>query len=293
MAPDHYATLGLSPTSEDVVIRAAYRALIRRYHPDGNASTAAAARARAINAAYEVLIDPERRAQYDALRSSEAWPHPPKRRSRLPAPSRLFAAACVTVLLVLVYLVTWSPLSLVKPPERVTHLPPHTPKPAAELPSLLPVEEPAVIAATDEEAVANPQLDGPLPTVPLPPLAPAIRPASPKPAPPRLALARPVVAQPAVAQPSPSFNCRAARTPGEMVVCGDANLASLDRQQALFYSQSWLGADPARRSQLQTTHGRFLARRDSCRSAACTRAAYLGRMREVSEIMMGPAKRAN
>ena len=114
MTPDYYATLGLSPTSEDVVIRAAYRALIRRYHPDGNASAPAAARARAINAAYAVLSDPDKRAEYDEMRAAEAWPNAPLRRPCLPAPSRLFAAASVTVLLVLVFLVTWSPLPLVE-----------------------------------------------------------------------------------------------------------------------------------------------------------------------------------
>jgi uncharacterized protein len=89
---------------------------------------------------------------------------------------------------------------------------------------------------------------------------------------------------------TPSFNCRTARTTGEITVCGNANLASLDRQQALFYSQSWLGADAARRAQLQITRNRFISRRDRCRSIACTRTAYLARMREVSEIMIGQSR---
>lgn len=62
---DHYAVLGVSPTSEDVVIQAAYRALMRRYHPDADPSSEAAQRAQAINAAYAVLGDPEKRARYD------------------------------------------------------------------------------------------------------------------------------------------------------------------------------------------------------------------------------------
>jgi hypothetical protein len=76
--PDHYATLGLAPTSEDVVIRAAYLALMRHYHPDKNPSAAAAARASAITSAYEVLGNAEKRAKYDwmqaYLRSEEAHP---------------------------------------------------------------------------------------------------------------------------------------------------------------------------------------------------------------------------
>lgn len=69
-------------------------------------------------------------------------------------------------------------------------------------------------------------------------------------------------------------------------MCGNDKLANLDRQQAMLYSQSWVRADPARREQLQATRDRFIARRDGCRSVACTSAAYLARMREVSEIMI-------
>ncbi|MBA2771836.1 MAG: J domain-containing protein, partial [Sphingomonas sp.] len=67
MTGDYYAILGVSPTSEDVVIRAAYRALMRRYHPDTDSSSDATERARAINAAYAVLSDPEKRARYDGF----------------------------------------------------------------------------------------------------------------------------------------------------------------------------------------------------------------------------------
>ena len=68
---DCYAVLGLSPTAEDVVIRAAYLALMRSYHPDRNGSAEAAARARAITEAYKTIGDPARRAEYDASR----WEH--------------------------------------------------------------------------------------------------------------------------------------------------------------------------------------------------------------------------
>ena len=32
--PNHYSILGVATNAEDVVIRAAYRALVQRYHPD-------------------------------------------------------------------------------------------------------------------------------------------------------------------------------------------------------------------------------------------------------------------
>jgi hypothetical protein len=87
--PDYYAVLGLMPSSEDVVVQAAYRALMRRYHPDRGGPAADAARAQAINEAYSVLGDPARRADYDGLRAHQAHiarfsgahphlrPHPP------------------------------------------------------------------------------------------------------------------------------------------------------------------------------------------------------------------------
>ena len=66
MKKDHYSILGVTPASEDVVIRAAYRALMRRYHPDADPGSEAADKAREINEAYRVLSDPARRARYDA-----------------------------------------------------------------------------------------------------------------------------------------------------------------------------------------------------------------------------------
>ena len=69
MLPDYYATLGVSPNSGRAVIRAAYVALMRRYHPDKNPSAVAAARVRAITTAYAVLGARDKRARYDLQRS--------------------------------------------------------------------------------------------------------------------------------------------------------------------------------------------------------------------------------
>jgi curved DNA-binding protein CbpA len=66
---DHYATLGVLPTSDDVVIKGAYKALMLKYHPDTSQVPDAAARAMAINEAYATLGNAERRAAYDAKRS--------------------------------------------------------------------------------------------------------------------------------------------------------------------------------------------------------------------------------
>src|SRR5436190_22394471 len=72
MSRDYYATLGLYPNAEQVVIRAAYRALAQRYHPDrfDGPKNAAEERMKAINEAYAVLSDPEKRAAYDRQRQA-------------------------------------------------------------------------------------------------------------------------------------------------------------------------------------------------------------------------------
>lgn len=69
--PDHYATLQVAPTADAAVIAAAYRALARRYHPD-LAGADGEAMMRRLNAAWEVLGDPERRAAYDRQRGGRS-----------------------------------------------------------------------------------------------------------------------------------------------------------------------------------------------------------------------------
>ncbi|HET6534562.1 MAG TPA: J domain-containing protein, partial [Sphingomicrobium sp.] len=58
----YYDILNVSRSSEEVVIRAAYRALIAKYHPDRFRGDAAEAdrMAKLINEAYAVLSDPHR-----------------------------------------------------------------------------------------------------------------------------------------------------------------------------------------------------------------------------------------
>jgi molecular chaperone DnaJ len=64
---DYYEVLGLSRTATDKEIKAAYRKLARKYHPDVNPSDKTAeARFKEISEAYEVLSDPEQRRRYDA-----------------------------------------------------------------------------------------------------------------------------------------------------------------------------------------------------------------------------------
>jgi DnaJ-class molecular chaperone len=62
---DYYKTLGVSKTADDKAIKAAYRKLARKYHPDVNKGSAD--RFKEINEAYTVLSDPEKRKRYDEL----------------------------------------------------------------------------------------------------------------------------------------------------------------------------------------------------------------------------------
>jgi len=67
---DHYATLGVRISAEPEVIKGAYNAMARKYHPDVN--SAGAARMKEVNEAYEVLSDSLKKADYDAA-YKERW----------------------------------------------------------------------------------------------------------------------------------------------------------------------------------------------------------------------------
>lgn len=60
-----YEALELSQTASPEMIRAAWKTLGARYHPD-NLDTGDEERFKAVSAAYEILRDPQKRAQYDA-----------------------------------------------------------------------------------------------------------------------------------------------------------------------------------------------------------------------------------
>ena len=66
MATDYYDILQVHPKAEKEVIKAAYRKLAAKYHPDMNKAPDAMEKMKQINAAYEVLSDPAKRAVYDA-----------------------------------------------------------------------------------------------------------------------------------------------------------------------------------------------------------------------------------
>ncbi|MES2902507.1 MAG: J domain-containing protein [Pseudomonadota bacterium] len=70
----HYDNLKVSRGAPHEVIRAAYKALSQKYHPDKNPGDEKAARIMAIvNSAYGTLADPVRRREHDEWIAAEEW----------------------------------------------------------------------------------------------------------------------------------------------------------------------------------------------------------------------------
>ncbi|HEX9963875.1 MAG TPA: J domain-containing protein [Allosphingosinicella sp.] len=90
-----YDVLNVAPEAEPVVVEAAYKALIKKYHPDQAVEAPVSKDAAEINEAFAILKDPGRRADYDhrlwskqqALRAVELQIHTAGRPPRFVAVS--------------------------------------------------------------------------------------------------------------------------------------------------------------------------------------------------------------
>jgi DnaJ-class molecular chaperone len=79
-AEDPYAVLGLKKGASDDEIRKAFRKLAKQHHPDLNpGKKEAEAKFKAINAAYDLLSDPEKRKRFDAGEIDAAGNERPER----------------------------------------------------------------------------------------------------------------------------------------------------------------------------------------------------------------------
>lgn len=83
MSKSHYDTLDVSPQATSAEIKQAYRRLAKRFHPDSQSETANNEKIVQVNAAYEILGDPNRRRTYDRqLRYTQPLPNTHNRQQR-------------------------------------------------------------------------------------------------------------------------------------------------------------------------------------------------------------------
>jgi hypothetical protein len=269
---DHYAILGVSPAAEDVVIGAAYRALIRHYHPDTNPDPKAQERAREITAAYTVLRDPVSRANYDAGRGVDLWDEDDE--PRPPPPMRAVGLGATLLAVAGAAAVWFWP----RDPAPVLQAPAPPPKVAAH--ETLP--EPIVPLQPEHERLAD--LDRA--TAPPPPIAQpeAILddlPTDPVPPPARAAPARPRNTAPTR---KPADAAPRTRVAVPSLAPRSERVATLDRMARSYFTQSMTYA-PDKKAQLQAAQDRSEAKRKACRSDSCVADAYVRQIRETSAIM--------
>lgn len=67
----HYEVLGVGPSAEIDTVRKAYRRLAQKHHPDVSKDPRAHENMARINEAFETLMDPDRRSEYDAMLAGE------------------------------------------------------------------------------------------------------------------------------------------------------------------------------------------------------------------------------
>lgn len=285
---NHYRTLGVNPDAEDVVIRSAYLALIRRYHPDSGGAEADAARAQSITAAWEVLRDPERRAAYDEGRRARFHPElgavmvagGPKVRGGAAARNLFLLLAAGTI--GLGWWALQGPLgSGAGPQPRVLAAGSAAPVAEAGSTSPLIVEEVETVVA--DLPPSPPRIESNAGAVVLPAV-----PADSPPLPARVG-ASPVPERRVAAADLPVRAAAPARQPASIAAtetkAAAIDLAPLERHLQLLTDQSYQFADAPRRSRLFATREAFLQRLNSCVDDGCRRDAYLRRNLEVAEIM--------
>ncbi|GMC17387.1 hypothetical protein N5D_13630 [Enterococcus faecalis] len=71
---DYYEVLGLAKGASDDEIKKAYRKLSKKYHPDINKEADAEEKFKEVSEAYEVLSDPQKKADYNPIHYQHITP---------------------------------------------------------------------------------------------------------------------------------------------------------------------------------------------------------------------------
>ena len=300
VTPDPYKILGVSPDADDAAVRAAYRALMRLYHPDRNADPQAQLRAREVTAAFAVLGDPGKRTAYDASRFFDnrltEEQHWPARRS--PPPMRRVGLASIAIALAMTLAFAMRPQWPEGASQRVrTVVETSNSKPAAARLSTVPpskvvaqqvaevAETPAAVqhvAAPMPERLAIPEQPD---TAPLP--LPARHLAQP-----RLAQAPSPVSLPAEAVSTPPkaatpASCPEGSSRGPDGACSNDRVEQVERIATGFLKQSLEHADWHKQQLLLSAGNRSATARTMCHSDECVAGAYLRQIRDITTIMQG------
>jgi curved DNA-binding protein CbpA len=280
---DYYAVLGVTPTAEAVVISAAYRALIRHYHPDTNPDPDAQAKTREITAAYAVLRDPKKRADYDARRNADEdlWSDEdrgePVDRPRAPAMRGVGIALAVLALGLVAAVWAWPQSDQTASRSQSAQLSEKSaPGRADPVVDLQPERERLARLGEEAEVLSPPPAIVPAPkeTIPANPIrVPHI--AGAEPARPRRAMPRHVAAT------------RKPKAVAATTAPKSDRLATLERMSSGFFVQSMANATSARKELLISARERSAAMRKACRSDSCAADTYVRQIRETSAIMEG------
>ena len=67
---DYYKIMEVAENASSDEIKKSYRKLARKYHPDVSKEAGAEDKFKELGEAYEVLKDPQKRGEYDALRKA-------------------------------------------------------------------------------------------------------------------------------------------------------------------------------------------------------------------------------
>ena len=306
----HYETLRVVSWAEDAVIRAAYRALMRIYHPDTNQDPEAQLRVREITAAFAVLGDPAKRAAYDAfptLGNESDTLEPPsfaaEPRTRWPTRSVGFVSAGMAVLVLGLTVTMWPQFD--RPRQRV----PSNRGRNAHAARIAPLVEPLPIRNSRElHGQASPAASDK--TNRQPTLAAALarekisgvansRSAiqaryrdrgSQLPIATKVTLPKPGTAAQAsnVTAGSPAgASCTGDSSSVNAGKCRDDRLAQVERIAAIFFKQSMDHADSHKQQLLLSARTRSAFSRALCLSSDCVTQSYLRQMRDTTEIMQG------